>query len=267
MNSSVTVSVRSLVIALAVAAALVLAYLVGAVQGDASPAAAASTTPVAAAPEVSTSSPTIEMSGTGTATGVPDQLSFKVSVHATAPDVSTALNSASSTTSQVMAAVHGQGVDNDDLQTTGLNIHANYDYGDDGPPVITGYSVSQNLSVLVRSLPDAGKTIAAAADAGGNAIRLSAVRLQVGDEDGLMSRARAAAIEQAKAKATQYAEASDRELGDVLLVREGGGGGGTHARLQLGTAAYEDASAMRAIPIRAGKADLEVKVSVVWSLE
>jgi uncharacterized protein YggE len=204
------------------------------------------------------------MSGTGTATGVPDQLSFKVGVHAVAPDVSTALNSASSTTSKVLAAVQEEGVDKDDLQTTGLTINAMYDYSDDGPPVITGYSVSQNLSVLVRSLPDAGTTIAAAAEAGGNAIRLSGVRLEVGDEDGLMAAARAAAIEQAQEKALQYAEASDRTLGDVLLVREGGGG--THARLALGRETYATADAMRAIPIRAGKADLEVQVSVVWSL-
>ena len=91
MNSSVTVSVRSLVMTMVVATALVLAYLVGVVQGDAPQA-------TAAAPEVEEidqSSPTIVMSGSGTATGVPDQLTFKVGVKAVATDVSTALNQAS----------------------------------------------------------------------------------------------------------------------------------------------------------------------------
>ncbi len=262
MNSSVTVSIRSLVIALAVAAALLLAYLVGAVQGDAAPAAAA---PAAAAvTDVSPATPTIVMAGTGTATGVPDQLTFAVGIHATRTDVSTALNSSSRTTNSVLDAVQAQGVDADDVQTTGLNINANYDYPDDGPAVITGYTVSQNLTVLVKSLPDAGKTISAAAEAGGNAIRLHDVRLQVGDEDALMAEARDAAIAEAEAKAKQYAEASGRSLGDVLLVREGGGG---HAQVRLPEATYATADMVRAVPIRAGKADLEVQVSVVWSLE
>ena len=50
----------------------------------------------------------------------------------------------------------------------------------------------------------------------------------------------------------------------LLLVREGGGG---PAQVRLPEAAYASADMVRAVPIRAGKADLEVQVSVVWSLE
>jgi uncharacterized protein len=188
-------------------------------------------------------------------------------VNAVATDVSTALSSASRTTSRVLQAVQARGVDKDDVKTTGLSIHANYDYSDDAPPVITGYSASQNLSVLVRALPDAGRTIAAAVAAGGNAIRLSGVRLQVGDEDALKAQARAAAIQEASTKAQQYAEAAGSSLGDVLLVSEGKLGGGGHARYPLAARAYADLGSVRSVPIRAGTADLEVTVSVVWALE
>lgn len=76
MKSSITVSVRSLVTTVGVAAALVLAYLVGALQGE----------DASAAEEVDAASPpTIVMSGTGTATGVPDQLSFRVGVTPSLP--------------------------------------------------------------------------------------------------------------------------------------------------------------------------------------
>lgn len=271
MNSSMTISVRSLVIAAAVAAALLLAYLVGAVQGGTVPAAAAApaaapvTAAQAGADQASVGSPTIVMSGTGTATGVPDQLSFRVEIHGTATDVSTALGYANGTTRRVLTAVEDEGVADADVQTTGLSIHANYDYSDDGPAVITGYSVTQNLSVLVRSLPGAGRIISATADAGGNAIRLHDVRLQVGDTDALLAKARDAAMAEAKAKAAQYAEASGRSLGDVLLVREAGGAG-RHAQVGLEAAAYATDGALRAVPIREGKAELDVSVSVVWSL-
>jgi uncharacterized protein YggE len=266
MNSSVTVSIRSLVTVLAVATALVLAYVVGALQHGAPAAAtpAATSTEVAeTAEEADAASPTIAMSGTGTATGVPDQLGFSVGVHTVAADVSTALDSASRTTARVMSALQEEGVARGDLKTTGLHINANYDYGDDGPPVITGYSVSQNLSVLVRSLPDAGETLAAAAEAGGNAVRLSGVRLEIGDQDALLAEARDQAIADAEAKARQYAEAGGRSLGEVLLVRETGAPMPVPLQLDDYAAAQRD---VRAVPIRAGKADLQAEVSVVWSL-
>ena len=255
MTSSVTISVRSLVTTVGVAAALVVAYLVGALQGE----------DASAAEEVDAASPsTIVMSGTGTATGVPDQLSFSVGVHTVAADVSTALDSASRTTADVMAALQEQGVDKGDLQTTGLTIHPNYDYSDDGPPVITGYSVSQSLSVLVRSLADAGECLAAAAQAGGNAIRLSGVRLEIADQDALLAKARAAAIADAELKAQQYAEAGGSALGEMMVVRETGGRPGPGP---IALEGYAAADAVRSVPIRAGTADLRAEVSVVWSLQ
>jgi uncharacterized protein YggE len=257
MSSSVTVSVRSLVTAVAVAGAVVLAYLLGALQQGAPAAAAAEEVDAASAP-------TIVMSGTGTATGVPDQLSFKVGVHTVAADVSAALDSANATTARVMAALQEQGVAKGDQKTTGLHISANYDYDDEGPAVITGYSVSQSLSVVVRSLPDAGAALSAAADAGGNAIRLSGVRLEIADQDALLAEARDQAIADAEAKAQQYAEAGGRFLGEVMLVRESGG---RTPRLSQELAYAAVDRSVKAVPIRAGKAELRAQVSVVWSLE
>jgi len=259
--STVTVNVRSLVLVVVVSAALVVAYVLG--VGSGGSAVAAQPSSPAAAPPTADDVPSIQMTGAGSATAVPDQLTFQVGVSTTATDVSTALDSANATTREVLAAVGEQGVDPADVQTTGLNIRATYDYGDDGPPVITGYAVSQDLSVLVRSLPDAGATISAAAEAGGNAIRLHGIRLQVADEDAVLRQARAAAVADAQAKAQQYAAASGAALGEVLSVREVSGGGGVRTRGIVEAAA---ADAISRVPIRAGRADLEVRVAVVWSL-
>lgn len=266
MTSTITVSIRTLVLAAVAAAAVAVAYLLGAAQSGASatrPAAA-----VRAAPAASAESPQLVMTGSGEATGVPDQLRFSVSVRSSADDVSAALSQASGTTRHVLATVGAKGVDRADVQTTGLDIRATYDYSGEGPAVLTGYAATENLSVLVRSLPDAGEAISAAADAGGNAIRLSNVRLQIGDEDALLQRARADAMADAMAKAEQYAAASGATLGDVLLVTEGGGGGGRPQVLYDEAAAYRAAGDLaRSVPIRAGSADTDVTVSVVWSLE
>lgn len=132
--------------------------------------------------------------------------------------------------------------------------------------MITGYAVSQRMSVLVRSLPDSGDAISAAAAAGGNAIRLHGVKLRVGDEPGLLRKAREAAMTDARAKAEQYAAASGQSLGEVLSVRESGGGGGHKVGYQR-TASDLAMAGYQSVPIRAGSADLDVSVSVVWALE
>jgi uncharacterized protein YggE len=255
MRSTITVSVRSLVITTAVAISVAAAYALGSAQSGASPAFAAE----ASAPS---DVPSIVMTGTGEATGVPDRLVFSLAVHTSASDVSTALSSANAATRHVLAAVNGQGVARKDVQTTGLSISPTYDYSSDGPPVITGYAVSESLSVLVRSLPDAGSIIGSAVNAGGNAVRLHDLRLQIGDEDALLRKARADAFAAAKAKAEQYAAASGRQLGEVTSIRE------VHIAPHINglyRSASLDAVALGKVPIRAGSADLKVTVSVVWS--
>lgn len=253
--ATVTVSVRSLVVTVAATVAVFAAYLVGS-TGVATSAA------VAAQQPASGDVPSIVMTGTGDASGVPDQLTFSLAVHTTAADVSTALHSSSTTTSHVLHAVRAQQVAPKDVQTTGLSINAIYDYNGNGPPVITGYAVSQSMSVLVRRLSDAGATISAAVSAGGNAVRLHDVRLQVGNEDALLHQARAAAFDQARVKAEQYAAAAGRQLGAVSSVRE------VHVASSVDQSfrsAPLDAAAAGSVPIRPGTADLHVTVSVVWS--
>ncbi len=255
MNTSVTFSVRSLVITAAVTMAVLAAYLIGSTQG-------ATSTAVAAQEPVSVDTPTIVMTGTGEATGTPDQLKFSLAVHTSASDVSTALGSANATTRRVLDALEKQGVESDDIQTTGMSINAMHDYSSEGPPIITGYAVNESMSVIVRKLPDAGATMSAAVSAGGNMVRLHSVRLQIGDEDALLDEARTAAIDEARVKAEQYAAAAGRELGEVSSVRE------VHvtpsAKPTYGLSMYRAAD-VSAVPISAGTADVNVTVSVVWS--
>lgn len=256
MGTTVTVSVRSLVVTAATTLAVLAAYLIGSTQSGSSTARAAER-------PSAVDEPSIVMTGTGEATGVPDQLKFSLTVRGSAADVSTALQSSSATTRRIVKAVRAHDVAFKDIQTTGLSIRATYDYSGDGPPVITGYAATQNMSVLVRELPEAGATISDAVSAGGNSVRLHDVRLQIGDEDALLEQARAAAFAEAQAKAEQYAAEAGRSLGDVASVREVQ----VTPRINqvYASAAFGTAERAASVPIRAGSAELKVTVSVVWS--
>lgn len=257
MGSTVTVSIRSVVITLGVVIAVLLSFWIGSTQ-------IGSATATAAEAPVSVDEPTIVMTGTGEATGTPDQLKFSLAVRTTADDVSTAMESANAATRRVLAAIGEQGVAADDVQTTGMSVNSVSDYSGEGAPVITGYVVTESMSVVVRQLPDAGATITAAVVAGGNAVRLHSVRLQMGDEDALLERARTAAIEEAQAKAEQYAVAAGSELGGVASIREVTSNSGSRGPYLLAGAADADYAS---VPIRAGTSDLNVTVVVVWSLD
>lgn len=257
--NSITVSVRSIVISASVAAAVAISYVLGASQSGGVRAAAAEETP---APDV----PGIVMTGVGEVVGVPDQLSFDVSVKARAGDVSAAMASANRKTRRVLRALKDEGIPRADVQTAGLSIHPDYDYSAEGPPVLVGYSVSQSLDVLAKELDEAGAAMTAVVEAGGNSVRINDVRLRIGDLEALQARARDAAMDEATAKAEQYAEAAGLELGEVQSIREvdTSQASGFHGRAAYGEVLTQLA-ADRAVPVRAGTEDIGVNVSVVWS--
>ncbi|MEP9364789.1 SIMPL domain-containing protein [Nocardioides sp. CN2-186] len=258
-----TVSVRSIVITAVVALALVAAYVLGSAGGG----------PANAADDESSSTKpdhrVLTMSGTGEATAVPDELSFAVAVSLTRDDLDTALDDANAAMERVLASQTDYDVARSDVQTTGLSMTPVYDYHQYSPPTIRGYRVSERARVLVKDVKQGGSAVSAAVAAGGNDVRVSDIRLLVGDSDAVMAEARDAAVAEAKAKAEQYAEASGQELGEVMTLRE------VHARpvptptasIGRGAMAYDSAMVgLSKTPIRAGKETGKVTVQIVWSL-
>jgi uncharacterized protein YggE len=262
-----TIDVRTLVMVIAVAAALLVAYAVGASGGDTSARAAADTGAAGSADPDDT--PTIVMNGTGKATPVPDQMTFRVSVHAMKSDVSSALAKTNKVVTRILHGLRGEGVNPTAVKTTGLSIHSVYDYSGTGPAVISGYSASQGLGVAVKDLSTAGDALGAAADAGGNAVRISGIKLGVSDPDAVLGQARADAVDEAKAKAQEYADATGETLGKVMSIREVTPD--TYIppvpmALDSALRAAELASKSTSVPIRAGRSSNSVTVAVVWEL-
>jgi len=207
------------------------------------------------------------MSGTGEATTVPDQLAFDLEIGLMRPDLDTALSDASGVMDRVLASLEGLGVAKGDVQTTGLSMYPVYDYHPYSPPTIRGYRVSQRASVLVEELEQGGRAVSTAVDTGGNAVRVSNIRLRVGDPDAAMKKARDAAVAEARTKAEQYAAAAGQDLGNVVTLREVSAPRPASVHdyaLQRG--ALDAAVAGKALPIRTGKDTMKVTVRVVWEL-
>ena len=263
MRGNVTVSVKSILLAGLVGLALVTAYLLGG-QAD------AVNVPANAAPGepgVEADRRMVSMVGTGEASAVPDQISFTLSATARRLDLDDALAASSATTRRVLAELGKHGVEKSDVQTTGLSMYPEYEYHAYEPPTLVGYRVTQRATVKVDQLARGGPAIAAAVEVGGNGIRVSGIRLGIGDPDAVMRRARDAAVESATAKAQQYAAATGQSLGDVVSIREVGRPPQSRPQELSSFRTIAAADAMKALPIRAGKDDLQVRIQVVWAFK
>ena len=260
MDRPVTVRLGSVLLAVVMVLAVAVAYLVGAAGGGGEPAQAADN---GARP--STDQPrTVRMVGKGQVTAVPDMLSFTVVVTVKRTELDAALADSSTTMKSVLDRLADFGVAKGDVRTTGLSMSPEYAYHSYAPPTLTGYRVTQQARVHVRTLGQGGAAISAAVATGGNEVRVRNLQLQVSDPDAALAEARTAAIEQAKAKAEEYAGAAGGELGAVQTIREISVQAPTPRPLAYNTAA--DAPLKSVLPIRAGESDLSVRVEVVWAL-
>lgn len=200
----------------------------------------------------------ITVTGTGTVTGTPDQLVLSMGVQTTASSVSVALRHANEAASRVIRSLKSRGVSAAGIQTSGLSIQPNYTSGSQVP---VGYGVSEQLTATLRDLSKAGSQIQAAADAGRNATTVDGVSLNLADTSHLLARARAAAVRDAQAKASQFARGLNRQLGSVISVSD---------QSQVfpfpeltGAAATKYGNS---VPVSPGKQQVSVQITVVYAL-
>jgi uncharacterized protein YggE len=203
------------------------------------------------------------VSGSGAATGVPDQLRFAVTVRHSAADVFAAMNATSADVRKVVRALTGQGIALKDIGKANVSVRPTYRYAD-GQEQITGYSASEKVSVKVRDIKAAGKVISATAAAAGNAVRIGGIAMSVADPSQLQAQARANAIADARKKAEQFAKAAGRHLGEVVVVEESTP---PTPDYELQRSAFDSPSAATAgsVPINPGTQTTKVYVQVRWS--
>lgn len=203
--------------------------------------------------------PGVTVNGTGTASGTPDELLLSLDVDTQATSVATALDTANQRMNRVRNALHANGVAASDMQTSGLSVQPDYGQQEN----ITGYQVTESLTAVLHHLPGAGGTITAAVNAGGNAVRIDAVSLDIRDKSALLSTARANAMADAKLRASQYAAGAGRKLGPVISISEVSN---NPLPIPLPGAMFSGASGRSPVPIAGGTLKVTVSVTVTYAL-
>jgi uncharacterized protein len=259
MAVTITRSLRSVGAGTAAAVVLIGAFALGVSRGNASSGGPDSAGGPAGVQLTSVSSNArITVTGTGTVSGTPNQLMLSMGVQVTAASVDSALQQANQAVSKVIAALRAQGVAAADVQTAGLYIQPNYGSGSQTP---TGYGASESLTATLDNISAAGAQIQAAVHAGGNAVTVDGVSLNLTDTSGLLATARARAVADARTKAAQYAQALGQPLGPVVSISDQ-----TQAPTLPVPMASAAAGKASSVPINPGSQQLTVSVTVVYAV-
>jgi uncharacterized protein YggE len=261
MPVTLTPRYRALALGGVAAAILIGAFALGITAGSAAPSSAGQNLSGTQGRAVVTSAgpARITVTGTGTVNGTPNQLTLSMGVQVNASSVDSALQEANQAVSRVTAALKAHGVAARDIQTSGLSIQPNYR---SNSPIPDGYGVSEYLTATLRKISAAGAQIQVAVQAGGNAVTVDGVSLDLTDTSGLLGRARAAAVSDARHKAAQYASAIGQPLGPVVSITD-------QAPAQpypFYAAASGAAQGSKAVPISPGTQQLSVSVTVVFAI-
>ena len=263
MAISMTPTLRAATVGVASAALLVGAFSLGVSRGSTSPDQANSGSGGTSArgatlTDAQPGAARITVTGSGTATGVPNQLVLSMGVQVNGPTVSSALNQSNAAVRRVTQELKGRGVAAADIQTADFNIWPNY-HGSSQVP--SSYSVSESLTATLTRLGRAGNQIEGAIHAGGNVVTVSNVSLNLTDTGSLLAAARASAVRDARAKAAQFAKALGEPLGSVISISP-------HSTTQSEPEVFNAVAgspAGKSVPVSPGSQQVSVSITVVYA--
>ena len=202
----------------------------------------------------------ITVTGVGTISVVPDAVRFNATVSSLASTNAAALSSASKSAAAVRAALKEKGIALKDIRSASISVYPEYNWTQEAGTKITGYRASQSFEVLIRKASDAGTIIEAVVSAGGDNLQLGGVIPTTLNPAKATEEARAAAVANAKSKASSYAKLLGTSIGKVLSLEE------QSSPIYSSPFPMAKAEADSAVQIDLGEQDVTVAITVRWAL-
>lgn len=150
----------------------------------------------------------------------PDLATIDAGVVTQAGTAAEALSANAARMERVLAALKRAGVADRDVRTATISLSPQYRYGENVPPVITGYQASNRVSVRFRDVGRSGTILDALVREGAN--QIDGPTLGLANPDAAMDEARTDAIARARARAELYARAAGLRVERIVSIGEGG---------------------------------------------
>jgi len=202
----------------------------------------------------------IVVSGTGTASAVPDAAELTAGAAASAPSAGEALARTSAVVERLRAVLEELGVPDAQVQTAQLDLSVEYRRPETGgePREVAGYRATHVLRVRLTDLDLLGRLLDQVVAEGANVLRN--VRFLRRDPTPTLDDARRRAVADARRKAELLAAEAGVRLGRVLRIEEASPAPRPFARAAMA------AEAARAVPVSPGELELEARVSVTYAI-
>ena len=213
--------------------------------------------------EIDATGPVVELNVFETVDVAPDLATIGAGVTTEAATATEALRQNSAEMQKVVARIKALDVAEKDIQTTGINLNARYDYDQQTQrQVFRGYQASNRVSVILRKIDDTGRVLDALVQAG--ATDLSGPSFTIDDDTAAKDAARSRAVERAGAQAKAYAAMLGYDGVKVLSISESLSGSGPMPEMAKGRMVADMVAA--APPVQPGMVSAGVNLSISYEL-
>lgn len=214
--------------------------------------------------QVDTNSPLVTLTVQEEVQSAPTLATLSAGVTTQATTASEALRQNAQKMTAVVAELKKRGIAAKDIQTSGINLNAQYDYNnrEGQPPLLTGYQASNNVTIKTRDLAKIGELLDALVAVGGN--NVSGPNFSIEDDSKLKFAARDKALQSAQAQANFYAQRSGYKSAKLVSITEGSSGyrGPMPVMMESRAAGKADFS-----PVEPGEVGTGVTLTIQYRLE
>lgn len=204
--------------------------------------------------------PNVTVSGEASTSVQPDLAEIRAGVTNQARTAREAADANAKTMTAVLAAAKEAGIEAKDIQTARISVQPLFSRPQpearNEPPRITGYQVTNNVTLRLRDISRIGEMLDRLIAAGANNVH--GIDFQVSESSKLMDTVRAAAVSDARRKAEIYAQAAGVQLGRVVAIAE--------TDISMPRANVMRASVPAQTPIAGGEEMLRVLLRVSFEL-
>lgn len=215
----------------------------------------------------------ISVQGTGTVLAQPDMACVNIGFSYTKPTVSEAKAAAEQTLQSILEVLKQENVEDKFMKTVSLNYDTEYEYRN-GRRYRVGQRVQQTILVTINDIvnsPERLSSILNKVTIADN-VEVRNISFDIENKTELYKRSRELAYQKALDKARQYAELSNRDLGEVISISEAGSQDVAQNRvvtnfarsMKLEAVAEADESG---VILPTGEQGISTVVSVVFSLD
>ncbi|MFN4091289.1 MAG: SIMPL domain-containing protein [Brevundimonas sp.] len=206
--------------------------------------------------------PVLNLSAYGEVKVAPDMATISFAVVTEASSAAEAMRMNAARMTQVMTALRRAGIAERDVQTSGLNLSAQYDYVQNEPPRLRGYQAQNRVTVIINNLDAVGSTADAVVAAGVN--QIDGISFGLKDPSAAENAARRLAVRALQGKASLYADALGVQLAGIRSLSEGGGYA-TPVPMPM-YARAEMAMDAGSTPIAAGQLTVRIDITGVYDI-